>query len=65
MTHRQLDFLERMATVVRQGLKLEEEQDIPKPNRYRLPARKRCRDGTESDLDEELPVESRDDEGYN
>ena len=57
MTHRQLDFLDRMGTVVRQGLKLPEGQDIHKPNRFRLPPGKRPRDGTESDLDEVLPEE--------
>jgi len=58
VTHRQLEFLDRMGGVVRQGLKLEENQETPKPNRFRLPPCKRPRDGTESDLDEPAPGES-------
>ena len=52
LTHRQLEFIDKMGSVVRQGLGISEEAEIPKPSRYRLPPSKRPRDGTESDLDE-------------
>lgn len=49
LTHRQLEFIDKMGSVERHGLGIDENADIPKPNRYRLPPSKRPRDGTESD----------------